>query len=143
MADKLMIVYTGKTHHSGINNWQVLKKYIDGDSETQRALESLQQTAFDMRAACLAGNWQQIPQLFTKEFEARLLLADSFVSPEILKLKILADQHGAEGFKICGAGGGGCVGLWLKAGTQDQIRQAVETWNSNKNLVFKWQYSRP
>ncbi len=126
MADKLMIVYTGKTHHSGINNWQVLKKYIDGDLETNKALESLQQTAFDMRAACLAGNWQQIPQLFTKEFEARLLLADSFVSPEILKLKTLADRNGAEGFKICGAGGGGCVGLWLKSGTQDQLRQVVE-----------------
>ena len=127
MADKLMIVYTGKSHHSGINNWQVLKKYIDGDAETRQALESLQQTAFEMRKACVAGDWQQIPKLFAKEFEARLLLADSFVSPEILKLKKLADEHGAEGFKICGAGGGGCVGLWLKAGTHSALKKAVES----------------
>jgi D-glycero-alpha-D-manno-heptose-7-phosphate kinase len=126
MADKLMVVYTGKSHHSGINNWQVLKKYIDGDSETRKALESLQQTAFEMRKACLAGGWEKIPKLFAQEFEARLLLADSFVSPEILKLKNIADQNGAEGFKICGAGGGGCVGLWLKSGTQSLLKQAIE-----------------
>lgn len=126
MADKLMIVYTGKSHHSGINNWQVLKKYIDADLETQKALESLQETAFEMRQACKKGAWEQIPKLFAKEYEARLMLADSFVSPEILKLKELADQHGAEGFKICGAGGGGCVGLWLKAGTQTVLKKTVE-----------------
>jgi D-glycero-alpha-D-manno-heptose-7-phosphate kinase len=126
LADKLMIVYTGKSHHSGINNWQVLKKYIDADNETTKALLSLQKTAFAMREACLQGHWEKIPALFAQEFEARLMLADSFVSPEILKLKKIADQHGAEGFKICGAGGGGCVGLWLKTGTQAQLRQAVE-----------------
>ncbi len=126
MADKLMIVYTGKSHHSGINNWQVLKKYIDGEIQTCRALESLQQTAQAMRTACKNAQWELIPQLFAREFEARLMLAESFVSPEILNLKNLADQNGAEGFKICGAGGGGCVGLWIKAGTHEQIKQVIE-----------------
>lgn len=126
MADKLMIVYTGKSHHSGINNWQVLKKYIDGDVQTRQAIEQLKETSRKMKECCLAGEWQEIPKLFEQEYQARLLLAESFVSPEILKLKELADRHGAEGFKICGAGGGGCVGLWIRSGTRPQIESAVQ-----------------
>lgn len=126
LADKLMLVYTGKSHHSGINNWQVLKKYIDGDSVTQKAITSLQKTAQKMKECCLQKQWEQIPALFAEEYDARLMLADSFVSPEILKLKQLADQNGAEGFKICGAGGGGCVGLWVKKGTFASLKMKVQ-----------------
>lgn len=127
MAHKLMIVYTGKSHHSGINNWQVLKKFIDGDKTTHEALVLLQQTAQEMKTACLQAQWSEIPALFAKEFSARLMLADSFVSPEILKLKKIADQAGAEGFKICGAGGGGCVGLWVHDGTLATLKQKVQS----------------
>ncbi len=126
IAHKLMIVYTGKSHHSGINNWQVLKKFIDGDKITQEALAILKETAEAMKAACLQGNWAQIPGLFAKEYSARLMLAESFVSPEILKLKGIADRAGAEGFKICGAGGGGCVGLWVEEGTMPSLKKAVQ-----------------
>jgi D-glycero-alpha-D-manno-heptose-7-phosphate kinase len=126
MANKLMIVYTGKSHHSGINNWQVLKKYIDGDLETNKALIRLKNTAEEMKQCCLSQEWQKIPELFVEEYEARLMLAESFVSPEILKLKEIADLNGAEGFKICGAGGGGCVGLWIKEGTRSRLKQAVQ-----------------
>lgn len=126
LSEKLMLVYTGKSHHSGINNWQVLKKYIDGDLITQQAIASLQKTSLKMKESCLNKKWQEIPFLFAEEYEARLMLADSFVSPEILKLKELADQQGAEGFKICGAGGGGCVGLWVKKGTFSSLKTKVQ-----------------
>jgi D-glycero-alpha-D-manno-heptose-7-phosphate kinase len=126
MANKLMLIYTGKSHHSGINNWQVLKKFIDGDRETHEALLSLKKTAIKMKECCLKQDWQKIPELFREEYQARLMLADTFVSPEILKLKELADQNGAEGFKICGAGGGGCVGLWIKEGTRDHLKKIVQ-----------------
>ena len=126
LADKLMLVYTGKSHHSGINNWQVLKKYIDGDVITQKAISSLRKTAQKMKEVCVTRKWQVIPSLFAEEYEARLLLADSFVSPEILKLKELSDKNGADGFKICGAGGGGCVGLWIKNGTFADLKKKVQ-----------------
>ncbi len=127
IAEKLLLIYTGKSHHSGINNWQVLKKFIDGDAITQRALYALQKTALKMKQVCLQNNWQEIPFLFEEEYQSRLLLADSFVSPEILKLKELSKTlPGVEGFKICGAGGGGCVGLWIETAQRTSIQQKVE-----------------
>lgn len=127
IADKLLLIYTGKSHHSGINNWQVLKKFIDGDAVTQKALLALQKTAQAMKQACLQKDWKLIPELFDEEYQARLLLADSFVSPEILKLKELSSRiSGVEGFKICGAGGGGCVGLWMDASQRTNIQKKIE-----------------
>lgn len=126
LEKKLIIVYTGKSHHSGINNWQVLKNYIDGDTTTHRALKDIQQVSSEMKSVCLAADWKKIPELFAREYQARLLLADSFVSPEILKLKQIADSSGCEGFKICGAGGGGCVGLWVDPERVKIIKSKVQ-----------------
>lgn len=121
-----MIVYTGKSHHSGINNWQVLKKFIDGDATTRRALEAIQKAGSDMKSLCLAGSWDQIPRIFADEFAARQLLAESFMSEEISRLKTISDQAGALGFKICGAGGGGCVVVWCPPEKREGIRDAVQ-----------------
>lgn len=129
------IVYTGKSHNSGINNWQVLKNFIDGDVQTKKALFAIRDVAFMMKDACLNQKWQDMPILFEKEYQARMLLADSFSSPEIEKLKSLSVKYGAKGLKICGAGGGGCVLIWcdpeLRQNISDKIKadgfQILET----------------
>jgi D-glycero-alpha-D-manno-heptose-7-phosphate kinase len=122
---RFLVVYTGKSHHSGINNWQVLKKFIDGDPHTEKALRKIQEAGARMKKICLAGQWQDIPSVFDLEFEARTMLADSFMSEEISKLKKISDKAGAEGFKICGAGGGGCVVVWTSPEKRESVKAAV------------------
>lgn len=126
LEKRLIVVYTGKSHHSGINNWQVLKKFIEGDKHTASALHKISEVASEMRQACVSAQWQKIPQLFDKEFEARLMLAESFMSPEIAKLKEISEQVGAEGFKICGAGGGGCVVVWSEPSKTENIKAEIQ-----------------
>lgn len=121
----LMLVYTGRSHHSGINNWQVLKKFIDGDKITCSALEEIRQVGFAMKSLCLKEDWDSIPALFDREFKARLHLAESFMSPEIEKLKMISEKHSAEGFKICGAGGGGCVVIWCSPPKQSALKASI------------------
>jgi len=125
LAQRFLVVYTGKSHHSGINNWQVLKKFIDGDAHTAKALGKIREAGARMKELCLAGAWDKIPAVFDLEFEARTMLADSFMSEEIAKLKKISDQAGAEGFKICGAGGGGCVVVWTQPVKRQSIADAI------------------
>jgi D-glycero-alpha-D-manno-heptose-7-phosphate kinase len=126
LEGRFIVVYTGKSHHSGINNWQVLKKFIEGDKHTASALTKIADVAVDMKAACLSAQWDKIPSIFEKEFEARLMLAESFMSPEIEKLKTISEKAGAEGFKICGAGGGGCVVIWTAPGKAESIKDVIK-----------------
>lgn len=106
--DRFLLVYTGRSHHSGINNWQVIKNWLDGDTKPRRALEALQDVSFEMRDAILGKNLQVLPSLFEREYKARTELSEGFSGPEIRRLADLAASIGANA-KICGAGGGGCV----------------------------------
>jgi len=112
LKSSLFLVNTGKSHHSGINNWQVYKAVIDGDKNTLLALAGIRDVTLDMYSALKEGQWSVLPLLFKKEFQYRVKLSHSFASPEIYKISELMEKHSAEAVKICGAGGGGCVLVW-------------------------------
>ncbi len=120
----ISLFFTGKSHHSGINNWEVIKKFVDGDKSTIKALETIKMVAEKTRNVFLKGDWQTLPELFKEEFEARKNLSENFSSPEIEKLAQIAQGQGAEGVHICGAGGGGCVFTWSRPERKNQIIKA-------------------
>jgi D-glycero-alpha-D-manno-heptose-7-phosphate kinase len=126
LAQHFMLVYTGKAHHSGLNNFEVLTKAIQKDSQTMQALWDLKQIADETTEAVQKGKWQTLPALFQREFKARVKLAPAFSSPEIDKLAEVSLQAGAEAVKICGAGGGGCVLVWTDPASRERVKSACQ-----------------
>jgi D-glycero-alpha-D-manno-heptose-7-phosphate kinase len=118
----LSLVYTGQPHHSGLNNWQVIKAVLDGDTGPLRALSEIKDISWDLYRAVKSQDWKAFPGLFDREFEARVRLSSSFSSPEIDRLRDVALKAGALAVKICGAGGGGCVLVW----SQPDKKKGVE-----------------
>jgi D-glycero-alpha-D-manno-heptose-7-phosphate kinase len=123
--DRFVLVYTGRSHHSGINNWQVIKDWLDGDARTRTALQDLALISKSMGEALMRKEHHRLPEIFEKEYEARTRLSEGFSSPEIRRLHDIAKSHGAQ-TKICGAGGGGCVLLWSHDRKAGALRLAVE-----------------
>lgn len=123
--DRFLLVYTGKQHHSGLNNWQVFKNYLDGDKGTRKALHDLAEVSQAMKSALVAGNLAELPHLFTREYQARTALSEGFSSPEIRRLAELASTVGANA-KICGAGGGGCVMIWCPDRQEKKARELCQ-----------------
>ena len=121
LGDKIAVFYTGRSHHSGINNWQVLKSFIDGDKATKNALATIKSVADQTRIAILEQAWDSLPNLFNQEYKARVSLASSFSSPEIEKLAEVSMAAGADAINICGAGGGGCVFTWSAPDKRTQV----------------------
>jgi D-glycero-alpha-D-manno-heptose-7-phosphate kinase len=117
----LSLVYTGQPHHSGLNNWQVIKAALDGEHGTLKALSDIRDVSWDLYAAVKANDWAQLPGLFDREFEARVRLSSSFSSPQIERLREVALKAGAQAVKICGAGGGGCVLVWSHPERKSQV----------------------
>lgn len=124
IARSMFLVYTGKSHHSGINNWQVIKSLIDGDVEVLSALKKIAHIANDTAEVVRNGKWQELPALFRSEFDSRVKLAKAFSSPEIDDLKKTVLDLGAEAVKICGAGGGGCVIVWAESKYHERMFEA-------------------
>ena len=122
---KFLLVYTGKSHHSGINNWHVIQQYLDGNKKIQGAFDKLGTVSHEMVQAVTQKNFSKLPELFKNEYVARCELSQEFSSPEIEKLSGLAEKHQAVA-KICGAGGGGCVMIWCEKENRDEVRLDCE-----------------
>ncbi len=126
LANYFLLVHTGKAHHSGINNFEVMKKAVNKDHKTIHALIKLKEIAEETAKVSRAGRWTQLPALFRDEYKWRIELSPTFSSPEIEKLAELSLQAGAEAVKICGAGGGGCVLIWCPPSQREGVTKACQ-----------------
>lgn len=120
-SSHLSLVYTGQPHHSGLNNWQVIRAALDKDKGTLKALSDIRDVSNDMYQTIQEKQWGRLPSLFDREFEARVRLSTSFSSPEIERLRKVALNAGASAVKICGAGGGGCVLVWSEPAAKAKV----------------------
>ena len=126
LTDHFMLVYTGKAHHSGLNNFEVLSRAVKKDPQVLNALRELKVIAQATANAVQASDWNSLPELFKQEFKWRVQLAEAFSSPEIDQLAEVSLQAGADAVKICGAGGGGCVLVWVKPAKRQGVKAACE-----------------
>jgi D-glycero-alpha-D-manno-heptose-7-phosphate kinase len=123
LRSRMFLVYTGRPHHSGLNNWSVIKKAVEKDAATLRELSALKEVAEAVHKQCESENWSALSELFQKEFQHRVALAPEFSSSEIEKLNLLCLDAGASAVKICGAGGGGCVMVWAEPERREGLMQ--------------------
>lgn len=121
-----LLVYTGRSHHSGLNNFEVLKAAVDGDKKVLNALKQIKLVSEELKIVIQNQNWNVIPELFRREFAARVQLTPAFTSPEIEKLAEICLAAGALAVKICGAGGGGCVLVWVPPNNRERVVSACQ-----------------
>jgi D-glycero-alpha-D-manno-heptose-7-phosphate kinase len=109
LESRLLLAYTGEPRRSGVNNWKVIKKYLDGDRRLRGNLATIAALARIMREALLRGAWKQFGRLLDQEWRTRRRNLPTISTPFIDRLIRIGKRHGAEAAKVCGAGGGGCV----------------------------------
>lgn len=109
LEDRLVLAYTGATRQSGINNWEVMVRRINGDAAVATAFDVIRDAADAMRAGLERGAWAGVGRAMRDEWEARKRLAPGVSTPAIDALLARAQGAGAVAGKVCGAGGGGCL----------------------------------
>lgn len=109
LGRRLVLAYTGASRNSGINNWDVMVRRINGDAVVVEAFEAIRQAAAAMREALEAGDWAGVGTVMAAEWQARKRLAPGVTTPDIDQLFERARFAGALAGKVCGAGGGGCL----------------------------------
>jgi len=125
MRARVILVYTGLSRSSGISNWDVMKRHLDGDRLVIDSLEGVRRAAHDLRDALLAGDWDGAGEAIGREWEARKRLSPEVSNRFIDDLIEQGCAAGAVAGKVCGAGGGGCLFLWAKEGRGDAIRSRL------------------
>ena len=122
---RLVLCYTGKPRQSGINNWQVFVRHIDGDRRVWRNLEEIASIARQVREALLRNSWRELGRLVREEWSFRQRSLPSISAPVIDRIISAALRKGALGGKVCGAGGGGCLALVIEPDARSEVEAAV------------------
>lgn len=124
--DHAILVYTGRPHHSGLNNFEVLKNAVTGNEATLKALKGIRDVALELKERLKNRKTDDLKKIFDKEYDCRIQLTSAFTSPEIERLRKVSLDAGADAIKICGAGGGGCVMVWSSPKNKNQVTKAVQ-----------------
>jgi D-glycero-alpha-D-manno-heptose-7-phosphate kinase len=122
---RIVLAYTGASRNSGINNWEVTKRHIDGDRGVFDRFERIRDIAVAMRDALCRGDWPEVGRQIAAEWENRKELAPGVSTPEIERLIAAARGAGAQAAKICGAGGGGCMILFAEPDRVPAVKAAL------------------
>jgi D-glycero-alpha-D-manno-heptose-7-phosphate kinase len=122
---RLVLCYTGEPRNSGTNNWEIMKKHVDGDRHIFDCFERIRDTAATMREALARSDWDGVSAAIGEEWQNRKRLAPGVTTPAIEQLMARATTAGATAAKVCGAGGGGCMFCYGPPDRRSEIAEAL------------------
>lgn len=112
LSKRLVVLFSGEQHNSGISNWELFKKAIEGDGPTMSGLKSINQIAHELDRELRSGNldlaWTRIGKLLTDEWRVRKEIFKVH-TPRLEEMIDFTMSSGAIGAKVCGAAQGGSL----------------------------------
>jgi D-glycero-alpha-D-manno-heptose-7-phosphate kinase len=125
LQDRIVLAYTGQPRNSGFSNWDMFRRFIEGNSRTVAHMEQIATVATSLAVALKAGDLDRAGQLIGEEGKLRYSLSPTVATPGLLKADRAAMAAGALGVKVCGAGGGGCLMAFTAEGHRDAVAKAI------------------
>lgn len=90
-------------------NWEILKSVVENKGDTIFHLNKINEVTDDLVAAIKSEDWLSVIKCFGRESEHRTKLVKTVLSDKIVSLLYLIRNNYIDAYKICGAGGGGCI----------------------------------
>ncbi len=125
LEQRMALCYTGAPRNSGTNNWDIMKRHLDGDRQVYDCFERIRDTAAAMRETLVRGDWDGTARHLAAEWENRKRLAPGVTTKGIDELMARAARAGATAAKVCGAGGGGCLVCLAPPGALEDVKVAL------------------
>lgn len=124
LEDRLVLVYTGRSHFSSAMHEKVIAEYEAGHN--RRQFEILAECGARAKEALLSDDLELFAQAMSMNWDAQKALHPEITTPEIEELHARTMAAGAMGFKANGAGGGGTVTILAQRNRDHLVRRAVE-----------------
>ncbi len=127
LEERLVLAYTGQPRHSGLSNWDMFRRFIEGRRVTVSRMEAIARIARELADALRVGELDTDGRLIGEEGRLRYRLAPSVSTKALVRADHAARGAGALGVKVCGAGGGGCLVAFAREGRAEAVAEAIET----------------
>lgn len=137
LESNISLIYSGVTRDSGINNWEVYKKFYDGDQKVIDGLGEIAQASRKAYESIKAQKYDELIDHMILEGEHRSQLFPAILGEKIEAFKSsLTEKRLIKGVKVCGAGGGGCFLALHPGQKREALISEIESCNMQL-LEFK------
>lgn len=140
LESRIAVCYTGEPRNSGINNWELTKRHIDGDRALFGLFDGIRDTSLSVREAVVNGDWQRVGEILKAAQPERKKLSPNITTPQMDSLIQKAMDNGAVAAKVCGAGGGGCIAFFCEEGRRADVEKALAA--SEGAEVLNWKFAQ-
>lgn len=134
LESRLVLVYSGQSRNSGINNWALYKSFIDNEDGVRNRFQAIAKATGLLENALRTANWAAVGEAISAEWALRRGLARQISTPELDGALEEAQTVGKVAGKICGAGGGGCFFAYVPSGKTSE-KDAVKEIFSKRGMT--------
>lgn len=125
LEEMILLSYTGEGRFSGMNNWEIVKGFIDDVGCIRDKLTQIRDVARRVGRTLLSGEWDDLGPLVDREWQLRRMLAPGVSTPRTESIMAAGSAAGALANKICGAGGGGCMFTLVAPRHRNTVEKAL------------------
>lgn len=122
LNDHLLVVYSGQSRASALNNWSVYQSFFAKEENTVSSLCEIGSLAEECLLALKAKDLKNALSLSEKEWRVREKLWPDITTEQTKKVDDFACFHGALFTRVCGAGGGGVMGVFVEPSKKKALR---------------------
>jgi len=137
LNERMLIVFSGEKHHSGLSNWEVYQRAIASDSKVLNGLERISGVASFLDKALREEkvDWNQVGLLLSEEWRVRKETF-SVSTPQLDQIVSKIEDSGVLGVKVCGAAQGGSLVALVSPEKRASVQLALQ---KNKLSVLSCQ----
>jgi D-glycero-alpha-D-manno-heptose-7-phosphate kinase len=121
LGSRLLLFYTNKTRNADV----ILKKQNEKTDDKRDVLRKMKNFVPRVERSLKNNNFNRLGKLLHENWLLKKSLVGSISNSEIDDMYNTAMDAGALGGKICGAGGGGFLLMYVPKAKQDQVRAAL------------------
>jgi len=122
LGSNLLLFFTAKTRKSAV----ILTEQKDNIADRMEVLRKLKQYAIEAKGCIGEGRFDEVGRILKESWEFKKQMAYKISNGDIDEMYDKALSAGALGGKICGAGGGGFLLLYVQREWQNTVREALE-----------------
>ncbi len=125
VLSRLMLFYTG-IQRSASSILSEAKKRINGNGHVKASLDQMVWLAEELRCQLLRNETTQVGPVLARAWELKKQMGSRVTNGILDTYYQKALRAGAEGGKVLGAGGGGCLLLHVQPRVQPKVRRAMQ-----------------
>ncbi len=122
LGSRLLLFYTNKTRKADV----ILKKQKQETEDKRDVLRKMKDFVPKLEESLCKLKFNRLGKLLQDNWLLKKSLVDAISNPEIDNMYQTAMDAGAIGGKICGAGGGGFLLLYVPKDKQDKVRDSLK-----------------